>query len=113
MSKALRQNTGKPELSYILTFPTALKSFAQVCMKGAKKYERGNYLKGGKPATEYIDCMLRHITAWQNGEDFDPESGCSHLGHVVWNALALCDFFHSHNCVDDRINQTKAKEGSF
>jgi len=107
--QALRFNTGKPELNYLLTFPLAIYEFAKVCMYGGKKYDRGNYLKGGKPLSEYADCLLRHLTAWQNGEDIDPESECSHLGHVVWNALAICHFFLSGNCIDDRINEGSVK----
>ena len=105
MTEALRSNTGKPEMSYILTFPQAIAELAKGCMYGGEKYERGNYLRGGKPLTEYVDCLLRHLTAWQNGEDDDPESGCSHLGHVLWNALALCQFALSGNSKDDRINE--------
>lgn len=105
MAEAKRLNTGKPQLSYALTFPHALACFAKVCEKGAEKYDRGNYLKGGKPASEYADCLLRHLSDWQNGQDIDLESGNNHLGHVVWNALALCDFVLSGNCIDDRINQ--------
>jgi hypothetical protein len=109
MSEAQRLNTGKPELSYILTFPRAAIEFAKVCMYGANKYERGNYLRVGKPLSEYADCLLRHLTAWLNGEDTDPESECNHLGHVVWNALALCQFALSKNSIDDRINEEAFK----
>ena len=104
-TEALRFNGDKPSLSYILTFPRAISEFARVCMYGAEKYDRGNYLKGGKPLSEYVDCLLRHLTAWQDGENVDPESGQHHLGHVVWNALALCQFAISGNSIDDRINE--------
>ena len=87
---ALRYNANKPELSYLLTFPNAIKEFAAVCMKGAEKYERGNYLKGA-PTSEYVDCLMRHLTEYYSGVDIDPDSGKHHLGHVVWNALMLAE----------------------
>jgi hypothetical protein len=102
MAEASRYNYGKPPLNYVLTFGAALRSFAEVCRYGETKYERYNYLKGGKPLSEYTDCILRHLVAWQRGEDLDPESGVSHLGHVVWNALALAHFALTGNCTDDR-----------
>ena len=106
---ANRKNSGKPELTYILTFPLAVREFAKVCMSGAVKYDRGNYLKGGKPLSEYSDCLLRHLTAWLEGQDIDPDSSFHHLGHVVWNALALCQFALSGNSIDDRINEETMK----
>lgn len=101
---ALRHNKGKPELSYILTFPEALKGFAQVCQYGGQKYDRGNYLKGA-PLSQYMDCALRHLVAWNNGEEKDPESECDHLAHFVWNALCLYEMAKTQPERDDRINQ--------
>ena len=100
--QALRHNGGKPELSYVLTFPDALREVARVSTYGADKYERGNYLKGA-PLSQSVDCLLRHLLAWSQGEDTDPESGHSHLGHVVWNALRLCQESIVRPDLDDRI----------
>ena len=101
--EAMRHNSGKPELSYILTFPRAVKLFARVCMYGASKYDRGNYLKGA-PLSQYVDCLMRHLQAWWSGEDIDTESGQHHLGHVVWNALCLCEIALAQPERDDRLN---------
>ena len=46
VKSAERLNSGKDELSYILTFPAAIAELAKVSMMGAKKYARGNYLRG-------------------------------------------------------------------
>tara|TARA_Y100000310_G_C20478006_1_gene713355 strand:- start:611 stop:940 length:330 start_codon:yes stop_codon:yes gene_type:complete len=104
MCEADRDNEGKPELSYMLTFPNAWKSFAAVCMSGARKYSRGNYLKGA-PLSQYQDCLLRHLLAWANGEDIDPDSKCHHLAHVIWNALCLLEMAITQPERDDRMNQ--------
>lgn len=88
---AARMNEGKPELSYLLHFPTAIEGFARVKMLGAAKYERGNWKKGGKPDNEYLDACLRHLTAFVSGEMFAPDSGCAHLAHAAWNLFALME----------------------
>lgn len=113
-SQAMRFNEGKPELSYLLTFGDALREFAKVCAYGAAKYERANYTKGA-PLSQSMDCLLRHLLKWNEGEDRDPESGQLHLAHVVWNALRLCQEAIVRPDLDDRISyqhrQKKADNG--
>lgn len=50
-------------------------------MLGEKKYGRYNYLSGLE-SHRLVAAAMRHIMAWQNGEDLDLESGASHLGHA-------------------------------
>lgn len=102
--RAARYNEGKPALSYILTFPAALIGFARVCMYGEKKYKKYNYLKGAQQS-QYADCLLRHLNAHWRGEEVDPESGCRHVDHIVWNALALSEFADDES-LDDRPEMT-------
>lgn len=84
-------NNGKPELSYLLHFPTAVEGFSRVKMLGAVKYEYDNWKKGGKPDREYLDACLRHLTAFVSGELYAEDSGCSHLSHAAWNLFALLE----------------------
>ena len=105
---AARYNTGKPPLSYLLSFPNALRGFAQVCKYGEGKYARFNYLKGA-PYSQYMDCLLRHLLEFYNGEEHDPESGCLHVDHVTWNALMLAEIIRRQPTRDDRPNAREAK----
>ncbi len=90
MTEALRYNEGKPKLSEVLMFGNAIKNLAMVMQQGAVKYERRNWLLGGKPDEEYLDSAMRHITEFiEEGEVYDPESGCHHLAHAVWNLNAI------------------------
>ena len=94
--KALRANTGKPEVSQIRFFGSALNKLAKVMMQGRLKYpdsEPGvpNWTLGGKPDSEYLDAADRHITKFVKGEHFDDEVGTHHLAHAVWNLLALLE----------------------
>lgn len=91
MSEALRFNSGKPHVSYILHFPCSIESIARIMEYGAKKYGDMNWAKGGKPDTEYLDSCMRHILKFVEGEPIDEESGCHHIGHAIWNLLALMD----------------------
>ena len=90
--KAMRHNTGKPQLSFILDAPTAMNGLAEVFAMGSEKYERDNWKKG-LDKNEIIDSLLRHLMAFKNGEAIDSESGKSHTHHVHWNALVLAEQF--------------------
>jgi hypothetical protein len=59
----------------------ALEAEAQVMAYGAKKYARHNWRKGFE-SSRLLDAALRHIIAYADGEDTDPETGLSHLAHA-------------------------------
>lgn len=81
-----RFNTGKADLSLI---PLAtLEDEARVWEYGAKKYSAGNWLRCANWNVP-LASLLRHLSAWQSGEDFDPETGLSHLGHISCNVRML------------------------
>jgi len=86
--QALRYNTGKAELSYILDAMPALKDMVAVMESGAGKYSRNNWMRGF-PREKLLDSLLRHVDAFYSGEDLDPESGLPHVGHILCNAMFL------------------------
>lgn len=100
---AKRFNAGKPQLSRIRGFPVPIETLARVMELGAAKYGDDNWKIGGKPDQEYLDSFDRHMAAWLAGEKFDPDSGCSHLGHALWNLLAL----HQLNHPDEIYNEVE------
>lgn len=96
------QKGEKPEQYDDIYWP-ALRSLARVYAMGAAKYSRGNYRKG-YPASLSISAAMRHFAAWMEGEDLDPESGESHLSHVVWHCFNLQQILDNHREeFDDRI----------
>ena len=103
MSEALRFNEGKPSLAYILQFKNPIKAIARIMEFGATKYADGNWRKGGKPDREYLDSMMRHLTDWVHGKKYDKDSGCSHLGHAIWNLMALHELNHPDEIIDDEV----------
>ena len=90
--RADRFNTGKPELSFVFDAPLAMEGLANRFALGAKKYARDNWKKG-LPDIEIIDALLRHLSAYQNGESTDPDGGY-HVDAIVWNAVVLSEQFH-------------------
>jgi hypothetical protein len=89
-----------PTLSVIPA--SAILVLGQVMALGAQKYGRFNYREKNVAASVYVDAALRHLIAWNAGQDTDPESGVSHLGHVLACASILIDAQGLDKLVDDR-----------
>lgn len=72
-------------------------------MEGALKYGRSNYREAGVRASVYYDAvMARHMPAWWEGEDIDPDSGLSHITKAIASLVVLRDSMMQGNWVDDR-----------
>ena len=90
MSHQKRFNEGKPQLKYIMCYPNAVKGLAEIQKVGEEKYGPYNFMKGC-PASQSIDSGLRHLFAWWNGEDKDPETGVDHRYAFLFNVLQLAN----------------------
>lgn len=87
---AIRETEGKPPVGFI--FSRAWFAVARVSEFGAKKYgDPYNYRKGMKWSF-MLNAMGRHLIKYACGERVDPETGESHLAHVVWNGLGLLEY---------------------
>jgi hypothetical protein len=84
--RADRKNDGKPQLSYVDL--KSLEPCARALEYGANKYSRNNWKKG-QPASQILDSLMRHISALQDGEEVDAESGLPHIAHIQANAMFL------------------------
>ena len=79
----------------------AMNQTAAVLAFGAQKYAAHNWRKGfawSRP----LAAAMRHITAFNAGEDKDPESGLSHLAHAACCIMFLLEFEKTHQELDDR-----------
>jgi len=52
-------------------------------LEGACKYGRHNYRITGVRASVYYDAAMRHLMAWWEGEDIDPQSGLPHISKAM------------------------------
>jgi hypothetical protein len=77
-----------------------LAEVARLYAYGATKYADRNWEKGYEWGKSFA-ALQRHILAWWDGEDNDPEHGLSHLTSVVFHALALMRF-RQYPQFDDR-----------
>lgn len=66
----------------------SLEPMVKVLEFGATKYDDHNWKKG-LPTVEICESLIRHLTSYLAGEDIDPESGLSHIGHIQCNAMFL------------------------
>lgn len=57
---------------------------------GCEKYGANNWQNVEPFEDRYYSALMRHIVAWRNGEEQDPESGLSHLAHAACNIVFLC-----------------------
>lgn len=75
---------------------------AEVMRLGAIKYGPYNWRKTRVNASVYISALRRHMALWFDGEDYDPESGLSHLAHARANLGILLDAQECETLNDDR-----------
>ena len=71
--------------------PIALVALAEAMQNGADKYGKFNWRSTGVSRANYYAAMMRHLLAWANGEEVAPDSGVSHLGHIMANCAILLD----------------------
>lgn len=109
--KVYKQNPGgskndsqKPDLSLIPT--DALLGMGQALTYGANKYARHNY-RDGINYSRLVAATMRHLSAWNEGENNDSESGLSHLDHAM-ASLAMLKFMDVNKPEnDDRFKLEK------
>jgi hypothetical protein len=80
----------------------AMEQTAWVHQLGSEKYGNFNWRDTGVCAITYVNAIMRHLNAWRDGEDLDPESGMSHLAHIACNCNILMDAEHCGKLQDNR-----------
>ena len=94
-----RYNDDKPDFSLIPL--CTLEDEARVWMYGKTKYAAWNWTKGMVWSAPFAS-MMRHMAAWQRGEDTDPETGLPHLAHAMCNLRMLALYAKNYPEGDDR-----------
>jgi len=111
MDKGSRESDKK--LRVDLVPPCVIEGLAEVLTFGAKKYGDHNWKKGLYLEKEVVGPLLRHLLAWRQGQELDPESGMHTLKHVLCNAAFLVYFANRkeqyYGRFDDRDIRHKPK----
>ena len=82
--------------------PFAMEQTAWAHKLGAEKYGPFNWRDTGVCASTYVNAIMRHLNAWRDGENLDPESGISHLAHIICSCNILLDADYCDTLQDDR-----------
>ena len=83
--------------------PEAMRASAVVLGLGAKKYGEWNWRQTqGVETMTYVGAIRRHLDAVVDGEDLDPESGESHIAHIVASGMILLDAKFHNKLIDNR-----------
>lgn len=81
----VKDDSSKPPMHLIDGY--ALEQLAMVLAFGAKKYAAHNW-RNGLAQTRLISAAMRHLSAFNGGQDTDPETGLHHAAH----AMCCCMF---------------------
>lgn len=85
------------------TVPAAVMAEVGVAMlEGGLKYGRHNYRAVGVRSSVYYDATMRHLMAWWEGEDIDPDSGLSHVTKAIAGLVVFRDAMIQGKVEDDR-----------
>lgn len=106
MSGGKKHDQGKPDLT--LVDRVAEEGMVRVLMFGEGKYGRDNWRQGFM-WNRLIAAAMRHLRAFQEGEDLDPESGLPHVDHAACMVHFLSAHYQRGLGQDDR---TKAQENT-
>lgn len=103
MQTGVKHDQGKVQWHYMDNFWPELEEVVAVLTMGDQKYpseDGANWKRVDDAARRYNDARLRHDLAYRRGEKIDPESGKSHLAHVITNAFFSMYFDRMANNVE-------------
>ncbi len=104
--KGVKYDDNKPAMELLSS--KALIEIAKVMGKGKEKYGSDNW-RNGLAWRRVIGAAYRHLSAFNDGEDLDPETGLSHIAHLGCCALFLLEYIQTHPELDDRYKPVPKK----
>ena len=90
----------KPSLSAI-PFP-AVYAVGRAMADGERKYGRFNWRDNKVNSDVYVDAAMRHLLAWNDGEEVAEDSGAHHLAHAAACLMILLDAQYTDSMNDQR-----------
>lgn len=80
----------------------ALAGAALGLLEGACKYGAFNYRVAGIRVSVYVSATMRHLLAYWEGREIDPDSGLHEIDKAIASLIVLRDGLLQGNYVDDR-----------
>lgn len=96
----------KPRTDLLPSEP--LLNIARVLGHGANKYGPHNW-RAGLATSRLYAATLRHLLAWNDGEDDDQESGLPHLAHAACELVFLIQTLKDRPNLDDRYRRPEVE----
>lgn len=82
---------GLAKIPLHLVPPSSLHALANAFADGAEKYGPFNWREKAISSTVYYAAVMRHLTAWFDGEEVAQDSGKPHLDHALACIAMLID----------------------
>ena len=90
MGEGRKHDAGK--LQWALLPLIGVREIIRVLTEGAEKYEPDNWQRVPDARRRYYEAIMRHVTAWWEGEKNDSEWDFHHLAHAGCCILFLLWF---------------------
>ena len=99
-----KQAYGDRKIKLQLVPPSAAIAIAKGLEEGAKKYSPWNWRDDPVETMTYYGAVQRHLAAWVEGEDLDPDSahGKTHLDGAIASLAILIDALSLGTAIDNR-----------
>ena len=95
----VKDNASKSRVDLIPSKP--LIGVGHVLAFGAKKYKPNNWRLGLR-WSDTLASAMRHLLAFADGEDIDPETKLPHIDQALCQVLFQSEYFHTNTGIDDR-----------
>lgn len=93
------EKDSKVPLEYLVY--SVLKNDALCHKHGADKYGKLNWRITGIKKSTYIAAIMRHLLAYESGEEIDSDSGLPHLTHIRACCAVILDSQLHSEVIDD------------
>jgi hypothetical protein len=101
--KAKTDDGNKPPLAMLP--PEGIRAVARVQAYGHRKYGDFHNFRKGMEVSRNCSCAIRHIIAFMDGEDLDPESKENHLAHAACRLMFALQNIKDGKHLDDRYKK--------
>ncbi|MBG24154.1 MAG: hypothetical protein CMF22_11965 [Idiomarinaceae bacterium] len=84
-------------------WPSAATAYGSVGLyNGALKYGKANFRASNVRTSIYVDAAMRHMMAYMEGEEVDPDDGVPHLAAALASLAIIVDAKTAGTLIDDR-----------